>query len=90
MNLELDPSLSQFVSELVASGQFASEAEVVREGLTLLRQRSAERSETLEELRRQIQVGLDQAKRGEVGPLDIRAIQERGMQRLAEIKQAND
>ncbi len=74
MNLELDPSLSQFVSELVASGQYASEAEVVREGLTLLLQRSAERKAALEELRQKIQVGLDEIERGEVGPLDMAAI----------------
>jgi antitoxin ParD1/3/4 len=83
MNLELDPSLSQFVSELVASGQFASEADVIREGLTLLRQRSAERMAALEDLRKKIQVGLDEMERGEVAPLDIAAIREEGMRILA-------
>ena len=74
MHLELDPTLSQFVNELVASGQYASEADVIREGLTLLRQRSAERSEALDELRRQIQVGMDDIARGDVEELDMATI----------------
>lgn len=59
--VSLPPDLEDFVASRVASGRYASEGEVIREGLRLL-----EEQETAEEsLRSAIAVGLEQALRGE-------------------------
>ena len=86
MNVSLTPELAGFVKEQVESGMYHSASEVVREGLRLLRERRQDRQVRLEELRRQIAIGLKQADRGEVAPLDIAAIQSEGRDRLAELR----
>jgi len=58
MNIELPPDQQAFLADLVAAGRFSSVGEAVREGVGLLISR--------EDLKRQIQVGIDQADRGEV------------------------
>ena len=57
----LPADLSQFVKAEVASGNFASEEQVVIEGVQLLR----ERKERLERLRADLQAARDQYDRGE-------------------------
>lgn len=60
--VSLPPDLEDFVASRVASGRYASEGEVIREGLRLL-----EEQETAEEsLRSAVAVGLEQALRGEL------------------------
>jgi antitoxin ParD1/3/4 len=60
--VSLPPDLEDFVASQVASGRYASEGEVIREGLRLLEeQKNAEES-----LRSAIAVGLEQALRGEL------------------------
>lgn len=74
--VSLPPDLEDFVASRVASGRYASEGEVIREGLRLL-----EEQETAEEsLRSAIAVGLDQALRGEL--LDGEAVFEALEQRI--------
>ncbi len=84
MNVSLTPELAGFVKEQVASGMYHSASEVIREGLRLLLLQKQQRQARLEELRGQIAVGLEQADRGEVAPLDIEAIKTEGRRRLAE------
>jgi antitoxin ParD1/3/4 len=84
MNVSLTPELAGFVKEQVESGMYHSASEVVREGLRLLRERRQDRQVRLEELRRQIAIGLEQLDRGEGAPLDIEAIKAEGRRRLAE------
>jgi antitoxin ParD1/3/4 len=62
MNVSLTPQLEKFVDERVAKGQYASASEVVRAGLRLLQARETAR----EALRRQVAVGLKQARRGKL------------------------
>ena len=66
LNVSLTPELEKFVESKVASGRYQSASEVVREGLRLLEDRELSRRAALEEVRRQIAVGLDQAERGEL------------------------
>ena len=66
MNVSLTDELEQFINEKVASGMYHSASEVVREGLRLLKERDELQQLRFDELRRQIAIGLEQAKRGEL------------------------
>ena len=70
MNVSLTPELESLIEGKVKSGLYSSASEVVREALRLLQQRDQEREAMLEELRRKVQVGIEQADRGEVVPWD--------------------
>lgn len=66
MNISLTPELEQLINERVKSGLYNSASEVVREGLRLLMERDQLKLMKLEELRRQIQIGIDASNRGEL------------------------
>jgi antitoxin ParD1/3/4 len=66
LNVSLTPELEKFVEARVASGRYLSASEVVREGLRLLEEREVSHQEALDEVRRKISVGLEQAERGEL------------------------
>jgi antitoxin ParD1/3/4 len=68
MNVSLTPQLDELVNRKVASGRYSSASEVMREALRLLEERDQLREVRLEELRRGIQIGIDQADRGELVP----------------------
>ncbi|WP_106381326.1 type II toxin-antitoxin system ParD family antitoxin [Abditibacterium utsteinense] len=65
MNVSLTPELEEMVSQKVKSGLYNSASEVVREGLRLIREQDQLREIKLEELRREIQIGIDSLDRGE-------------------------
>ena len=73
MNVSLTPELEQLVHHKVESGLYLSASEVVREALRLLDERDKLQTMKMEELRKQIKIGIEQADRGEVGPLDVQA-----------------
>lgn len=66
MDVTLTPELEQLVQGKVASGHFNSANEVVLEGLRLIQERDAVRRERSEDLRREVQLGIDAANRGEL------------------------
>lgn len=66
LNVSLTPDLEQFVSSKVASGRYQTASEVIRQGLRLLQDQETTRQAQLERLRSQINLGLEQAKRGEL------------------------
>ena len=66
MNVSLTPELEQLIRTKVQSGLYLSASEVVREALRLLEERDRVQAMKLAELRKEIQVGLDQADRGEL------------------------
>ena len=70
MNVSLTPELEQYVSRKVESGLYHSASEVIREGLRLLREKDEIHQRKLDELRHEIRVGVEQADRGELGPID--------------------
>jgi antitoxin ParD1/3/4 len=72
MNVSLTPELKEFVEQKVRSGLYQTASEVVRDGLRLLRERDELRRDQLEALRRDIAVGVDQADRGQVAPLNAK------------------
>lgn len=71
MNVSLTPELEQLIHKKVETGRYLSASEVVREALRLLEERDKLQAMKFEEVRREIQVGIEQADRGEVGPLDV-------------------
>jgi antitoxin ParD1/3/4 len=84
MPVSLTSELEQRIHEKVESGLYLSADEVVREAMQLLEERDRLRQMKRDELRRELAVGLEQAARGEVAPLDMWAILAESQKRLAE------
>ena len=76
MNVSLTPKLEEFVSQKVASGMYASASEVVRDALRLLEDRDRVRRMRLEELRKEIAIGIEQLDRGEYTTFDENRVEE--------------
>jgi antitoxin ParD1/3/4 len=64
MNVSLTPELEEWIQSKVETGLYGSSSEVVRDALRLLHQFEGERARKLEELRSDLQVGLEQLKAG--------------------------
>ena len=64
MNVSLSAELVAFVEKEVASGEYGTASEVVRDGLRRLLHEKATRKEKAAVLRREIGRGLDQAREG--------------------------
>jgi len=62
MNVSIPAEFQEFVDDVIRSGSFHSEAEVVSEGLRLLRKR--------EQVRRDVNAGIEQLDRGEYTEYD--------------------
>jgi antitoxin ParD1/3/4 len=82
MELAVSPDLEQIVREKVESGHYASTDEVLREALQLLDDRDRLRAWKLEELRKEVAVGIQEAEQGLVAPLDMEAVRARVAERL--------
>jgi antitoxin ParD1/3/4 len=65
MNVNLGPVFDQFVSDLLKTGLYQSQSEILREGLRLLKEREELKQLRLAELRKEIAIGSEQADRGE-------------------------
>lgn len=73
-NFSLPPDLEEFVSGQIASGAFATQGEIVREALMLLRDRQRLRELRLQDLRKAVQIGLEQCERGETGEWNVEEV----------------
>jgi antitoxin ParD1/3/4 len=85
MNLSLRPELERFINSAVKLGRYSSAEEVVSAALQLLQEREMERTARLEDLRKEIAVGIADSDRGDVfdGEEVIRELRE-------EIRQARE
>ena len=81
MHVSLTPQLEELVKRKVESGLYNSASEVVREALRLLGERDRLSEMRLEELRKEIQRGLDS---GPATPVKFAEIKRKGRQKLAE------
>ena len=70
MHVTLTRKLEEFVEGKVATGLYQTPSEVIREGLRLLSERDALQRAKLRDLRKELDVGLQQAKRGHLRPVD--------------------
>lgn len=80
MNVSLSEEFVGFVNGAVASGEYASASEVVRDALRLLRREKAAYEEKLAILKREIEIGLEDVRAGRLSTrsvMDILAEQER-------------
>jgi antitoxin ParD1/3/4 len=70
LNVSLTPQLEKLVKDKVNSGRYLSSSEVIREGLRLLDERDRMADERFKALKREVQLGVEQADRGETTPFD--------------------
>jgi antitoxin ParD1/3/4 len=79
MNVNLGPTFDEFVAKMLKTGLYQSQSEILREGLRLLKEREELKAARLEELRKQIAIGVEQAERGELfdGPKVFRDLRRR-------------
>lgn len=66
MNVSLTPELEALIDERVKSGLYNSASEVIREALRLFMERDQLKQLKLDELKRQIQTGVDASDSGQV------------------------
>ena len=80
MNVNLGPVFDEFVSQLLETGLYQSQSEVLREGLRLLKERQDFKNLQLSRLRAQVALGAQQADRGEFvdGPIAFDSIRRNG------------
>jgi antitoxin ParD1/3/4 len=65
MNVNLGSVFDQFVADLLKTGLYQSQSEILRDGLRLLKEREDLKRLRLVELRKEIAIGSEQADRGE-------------------------
>ena len=66
MNVNLGTVLDQFVSDLLKTGHYQTQSEILREGLRLLKEKEELKQLRLAELRKEIAIGTEQARQGKV------------------------
>lgn len=66
MNISISNDFTSFVDGLVATGTYSSREAVVQDALAQMR----ERARQLERLRSELQIGIEQADRGDLRLLD--------------------
>jgi antitoxin ParD1/3/4 len=64
MNITLTPELENLINEKVKSGKYDSPGEVIREGLSLLKEHEELKKIYLEKLRGEVQKGIDDMREG--------------------------
>jgi antitoxin ParD1/3/4 len=65
MNVNLTPEMAEYVSSELASGDYASASELVREALRSLRRDRDLETRKLALLKEEIEIGIREAERGE-------------------------
>jgi antitoxin ParD1/3/4 len=65
MNVNLGNMFDNFIADLLKTGSYQTQSEVVREGLRLLKEREELKNLRVAELRKEIAIGSKQADRGE-------------------------
>jgi antitoxin ParD1/3/4 len=80
MNVNLGPVFDKFVAKLLKGGEYQTQSEVLREGLRLLKEREELKQLRIDELRREIAHGGEEADRGELvdGERSIQAHSQEG------------
>ena len=77
MTIALSPEMERFVEEKIRSGQYPSADQVIDGALAALRDAESLTPRAVEELRRDIRVGIDQLDRGLGKPWDAEEMKSR-------------
>lgn len=88
MNFSLTTELEEFIAKLVKSGLYQTGSEVVREALRLLKDRQDLQNMKLQQLKKDIQVGIDQGREGRISTLSVETIKKEGRKRRAAKRKA--
>jgi len=75
MNVNLGDTFDQFIAELLKTGHYQSQSEVVREGLRLLKEREEIRALRLSQLRTELDSGLKDLDNGDFKTHDEASLQ---------------
>lgn len=82
MKIELPPELARFVKKKLESGEHSSANEVIAHALRVLRNVEKWLPSAEDDLRREIQLGLDDLEAGRVSEWNVEEIKERLRNRL--------
>jgi antitoxin ParD1/3/4 len=74
INISLSAEFTAFVEDRVASGEYATASEVVRDALRLLRRESEAHEERMAILRREVAIGVKQARDGKLSKRSVAEI----------------
>lgn len=66
MNIHIAPEFENFVNAKLESGAYSTAGEVIGDALRLLAERDEFHCMRLKKLNQEIQIGMDQAERGEI------------------------
>lgn len=71
VNVSLPAELAEFIAQEVASGDYPSASDVVRDGLRLLQRDRELQAEKLAILRREVGLALEQVEAGELSTMSV-------------------
>lgn len=74
MNVSLPRELAAFVEDEVASGDYSTASEVVRDALRLLRREREQYEQKMAILRRELQIGMDDIEAGRISTRSVQDI----------------
>ena len=74
MNINLTPELAKFVASELAGGDYASNSEIVRDALRMMRRDRDRDAEMTARLQHEIDIGVAQAERGEFSDMTVMEI----------------
>ncbi len=66
LTVSVPAHVDAFIKDRVARGRFESPGDFVREAITLLEERERQRDAVIDEIRREIEIGIAQAEAGQV------------------------
>ncbi len=83
MNVSLTSKLERWIANKVTEGKYQTASEVVREAVRQLADREERRELELARLRRQVDVGLEDIRKGRLTALDMKQIKAEARSELA-------
>jgi putative addiction module CopG family antidote len=74
MTVTVPPEYQQFVERLVGAGAYDNPADILRDGLELLRAQTVNQMRRFARLKQSVEVGLEDMRQGRAAPFDPMAL----------------